>query len=248
MNETLRVLMERKSVRVFEKRPIGPEEKQAILNAAMRAPTAGNSMLYSILDVTDQALKDKLAITCDHQPFIAAAPMVLVFLADYRRWVRKFQQAGCEDVPAPRLSDFILAANDTVIAAHAACVAAESLGIGSCYIGDILERCGEHRALLDLPEWVVPAAMLVMGWPTEQQRQRPKPERFPLEHIVCANRYRRKDGAQLRDMFAGQTGAKSFEDWLGAFCQRKYESGFSREMNRSAAEYLKAFPWKEEAT
>ena len=71
MNETLRVLMERKSVRVFEKRPIGPEEKQAILNAAMRAPTAGNSMLYSILDVTDQALKDKLAITCDHQPFIA---------------------------------------------------------------------------------------------------------------------------------------------------------------------------------
>lgn len=79
MNETLRVLMERKSVRVFEKRPIGPEEKQAILNAAMRAPTAGNSMLYSILDVTDQALKDKLAITCDHQPFIAAAPMVLVF-------------------------------------------------------------------------------------------------------------------------------------------------------------------------
>ena len=67
MNETLRVLMERKSVRVFEKRPIGPEEKQAILNAAMRAPTAGNSMLYSILDVTDQALKDKLAITCDHQ-------------------------------------------------------------------------------------------------------------------------------------------------------------------------------------
>ena len=48
-------------------------------------------------------------------------------------------------------------------------------------------------------------------------------------------------------MFAGQTGAKSFEDWLGAFCQRKYESGFSREMNRSAAEYLKAFHWKEEA-
>ena len=164
MNETLRVLMERKSVRVFEKRPIGPEEKQAILNAAMRAPTAGNSMLYSILDVTDQALKDKLAITCDHQPFIAAAPMVLVFLADYRRWVRKFQQAGCEDVPAPRLSDFILAANDTVIAAHAACVAAESLGSGSCYIGDIIEQWEEHREMFGLPPYVAPVSMLVFGW------------------------------------------------------------------------------------
>lgn len=58
MNETLELMMKRKSVRVFEEKPIGPEEKQAILNAAMRAPTAGNSMLYSILDVTDQTLKD----------------------------------------------------------------------------------------------------------------------------------------------------------------------------------------------
>ena len=128
MNETLELMMKRKSVRVFEEKPIGPEEKQAILNAAMRAPTAGNSMLYSILDVTDQTLKDKLSETCDHQPFIAKAPMVWVFLADYRRWVRKFQQAGCENIPNPRLSDLILATNDTVIAAHAACMAAESLG------------------------------------------------------------------------------------------------------------------------
>ena len=51
--------------------------------------------------MTDQALKDKLAITCDHQPFIAAAPMVLVFLADYRRWVRKFQQAAVRTCPHP---------------------------------------------------------------------------------------------------------------------------------------------------
>ena len=156
MNETIRVLMQRKSVRVFEDRPIGAEEKQTILAAAMRAPTAGNSMLYSILDVTDQAKKDKLAQTCDHQPFIAKAPMVLVFLADYRRWVRKFQQAGCEEIPNPRLSDLILATNDTVIAAHAACVAAESLGIGSCYIGDIIEQWEEHQKLFDLPPFVAP--------------------------------------------------------------------------------------------
>lgn len=47
----------------------------------MQAPTAGNQMLYTILQITDQNLKERLAETCDHQPFIAKAPLVLVFLA-----------------------------------------------------------------------------------------------------------------------------------------------------------------------
>ena len=58
MNETIRLLNARKSVRVFEDREIPAEIREAILNAAMRAPTAGNMMLYSILDITDQAVKD----------------------------------------------------------------------------------------------------------------------------------------------------------------------------------------------
>ena len=236
MNETLRVLMERKSVRVFEKRPIGPEEKQAILNAAMRAPTAGNSMLYSILDVTDQALKDKLAITCDHQPFIAAAPMVLVLLADYRRWVRKFQQAGCEDVPAPRLSDFILAANDTVIAAHAACVAAESLGIGSCYIGDIIEQWEEHREMFGLPPYVAPVSMLVFGYPTQQQKDRPQTSRFPQKMIVMENGYHDLTEEELQEYYP--------DDKAQAFYKRKYVSDFAWEMDRSALEILKNWEGK----
>ena len=56
MNETMQVLMNRKSVRVFEDKEIAPEIKEAILAAAMRAPTAGNMMLYSIIDVTDPAI------------------------------------------------------------------------------------------------------------------------------------------------------------------------------------------------
>ena len=69
MNETIQVLMNRKSVRVFEDKEITPEIKDIILAAAMRAPTGGNCMPYSIIDVTDQSIKDKLAETCDHQPF-----------------------------------------------------------------------------------------------------------------------------------------------------------------------------------
>ena len=72
MNEILRQLHDRKSVRVYEDRPVAPEVKQAILEAAIQAPSAGNMALYTILDITDQELKDKLAVSCDHQPFIAS--------------------------------------------------------------------------------------------------------------------------------------------------------------------------------
>lgn len=235
MNEMIDVLMKRKSVRVFEKKEIPADAKEAILAAAMRAPTAGNSMLYSILDVTDQALKDKLAETCDHQPFIASAPMVLVFLADYRRWYRKFEQAGC-NAPKPRLSDFILSTNDAVIAAHASCVAAESLGIGSCYIGDIIEQWETHKEIFHLPEYVAPVSMLVFGYPTQQQKDRNQPTRFPKNMIVFENGYHDLTEEELLEYYDTEK-AK-------AFCNRKYTSDFALEMERSAKEILKN--WKGE--
>ena len=241
MNETIQVLMNRKSIRVFEDKEISPEIKDIILAAAMRAPTGGNCMPYSIIDVTDQSIKDKLAETCDHQPFIAQAKMVLIFCADYHRWYRKFKMAGCEDIPAPELSNMVLATEDAVIAAHTACIAAESLGIGSCYIGDIMENCEEQRRLLCLPDYVFPAAMLVFGWPTEQQKQRPKPERCEQKHIVHENTYRDMDGEELREMFAYKCKNRTYEEWCNAFCNRKYNSDFSKEMSRSVEKYLEQF-------
>ena len=80
-NAILSALSARKSVRVFTPDPVTPDERAAILNAAFQAPTAGNQQLYTILDITDPALKATLADLCDHQPFIAGAPLVLVFLA-----------------------------------------------------------------------------------------------------------------------------------------------------------------------
>ena len=56
-NTVIQQLTERKSVRVFEDRPITDEEKRIILQAAMEAPTAGNQQLYTILDITDQEIK-----------------------------------------------------------------------------------------------------------------------------------------------------------------------------------------------
>ncbi|MBQ6691921.1 MAG: hypothetical protein IJN00_01155 [Clostridia bacterium] len=92
-----------------------------------------------------------------------------------------------------------------------------------------------------MPAYVFPAAMLVFGYPTEQQQQRPKPERMAMEHIVHENGYRHMDAQELEAMLAPRCGAQGFEKWMEAFCNRKYNSDFSREMTRSVAEYLRAF-------
>ena len=137
MHPALDLLLHRKSIRVYTDQPIENAEKQAIPQAAMRAPTAGNMMLYSIIEVDDQALKDRLAVTCDHQPFIAKAPYLLLFLADYQRWYDYYLAGGVERICQerglpmrhPEEGDLLLACCDTLIAAHAAVVAAEALGI-----------------------------------------------------------------------------------------------------------------------
>lgn len=240
MNPVIEQLLSRKSVRAFEDKSIPADIKQEILLAAMAAPTAGNQQLYTILDITDQTIKDRLAVTCDNQPFIARAPMVLIFLADIQKWFDAFTDSGCQP-RLPGTGDFLLAVDDAVIAAQNAVTAAWSFGIGSCYIGDVMEQCELHRELLHLPGYVFPAAMLVFGYPTQQQQQRSKPPRCNLQYIVHENTYKRMDGTELRKMFAKNVGAQPYEAWLQAFCSRKYNSDFAREMSRSVDEYLRDF-------
>ena len=238
MNEVIKQLIERKSVRAYEDREISREEKELILTAAVNAPTAGNQQMYTIIDVTDQSIKDKLAVSCDNQPFIAEAKMILIFCADSRKWYDAFICAGASP-DKPGYGDILLDVTDAVIAAQNAVTAAESLGIGSCYIGDILEKYEYHKELLSLPDFVFPAAMVVFGYPTDQQKNREKPARVPLKHVVHENSYRLMDNAELREMFKEKTSSRGFDDWMKAFCTRKYNSDFAKEMDRSVKEMFK---------
>lgn len=240
MNPIIQNLRARKSVRAYEDRPIPQDFKQAIIEAATEAPSAGCQQLYTILDITDQALKDELSITCDNQPFIAKAPLVLVFCADCQKWYDAYISTGYNP-RQPGVGDLMLAVTDTAIAAQNAVTAAESLGIGSCYIGDIMENCERHRELLNLPPFVFPAVMVVFGWPTAQQQERLKPQRCDSRHIVHENTYRHMEDTELRDMFSYKAKNLPFDDWCRAFCKRKYNSEFSQEMSRSVGEYLKGF-------
>ena len=205
MNQTLKDIYERKSVRVFEDRAIGKEEKRRILEAAIQAPTAGNQGMYAIIDVTDPELKAKLAETCDHQKFIATAPMVLAFCADYQRWYDAYLAHGETEVRKPAEGDLMLAFEDTLIAAQNAVVAAQSMGIGSCYIGDFLENYEIQKELLNLPKYVLPAVVVVFGLVAEN----------PHAHISCVvdvNRFHPIDGSRV---FV--RGENKLEQLLGLF-------------------------------
>ena len=240
MNETVKQLYLRKSVRAFTDREIDEEIVQEILTAAVMAPTAGNQQLYTILRITDQALKESLAESCDHQPFIAKGKLVLIFCADCLKWHDAFRAAGCNP-RNPGVGDLMLAVNDALIAAQNAVVAAESYGIGSCYIGDMMENAEIHREALHLPDYVFPVTLLVFGYPTEQQKERQKPPRADNRFVVHENTYQRLSATQLRQMLLKNCTEETYDDWIQKFCNRKYNSDFAREMTRSVGEYLKQY-------
>ncbi len=254
MNETMNILFQRRSVRVYEDKPVPNEVKDEIVKAAMRAPTAGNMMLYSIIDITDQAIKNKLAETCDNQPFIAKAPLVLMFFADYQRTYDYFKACGVADslgiskdeLKTPEEGDLFLACSDALIAAQNAVIAAEALGLGSCYIGDIIENYEVHKELLGLPDYVFPISMLVFGYPTEQQKERAQPERFDKKFIVFENKYKQLEKNEFDEMYAkiNDKIRNNNQGKLDKNCgeiqyTRKYTADFADEMNRSARAALK---------
>ena len=236
INEVIKQLQERKSVRAFEERAVPQPVKDKVISAAFEAPTAGNMMIYTIIDVTDSEIKHQLSNLCDHQPFIEKAPIVLVFVADYGKWYNAFNAAELSP-RKPAVGDLLLSCADALIAAQNTVTAAHSLDLGSCYIGDILENCEQVRALLSLPEYTLPVTMVVYGYPTKQQLERKKPARFDSSHIVHSNVYRKMQPQELLNMYSEQGKKESIDD----FCKRKYMSDFSLEMNRSVAEYLKSF-------
>jgi nitroreductase len=255
MNETLALIANRKSCRQFLAKLIPEQVKADIIGATLRAPTAGNLMLYSIIEVNEQAAKDTLAVSCDHQPFIARAPWVLLFLADYQRWFDYFEVCRTGDfahraglpVRHPAEGDLMLVCCDALIAAQTAVIAAESCGLGSCYIGDIMENYQTHPDLFKLPLYTFPICLLCLGYPVKAQKARRPTSRFDREFVVFQNSYRRLGEGEFERMFE-QEQARAFknsEELYGAVnvgqlvYRRKFAAGFTLEMNHSVKAILK---------
>lgn len=251
MNQTIETIIRRRSLRVYSDKKITEEQKALIFHCAMRAPTAGNMMLYSILEVASSEKKKRLAVTCDNQPFIATAPLVLIFLADLQRWydyyehcnVESFCHANGVEFSRPAEADMLLACCDALIAAQNAALGAESMGIGSCYIGDIMENYETHRELFDLPPLVFPITMLCFGHYQQPPDTPSAILRFPEEAIHFTDNYQRFSQEKLGGLFDRRFGRQfSVENLMQGvtnigqhFYLKKTGSDFFKEMRRSVA-------------
>ena len=247
MNETIDLLMSRTSERSYADRELSQQEKDLIIRCAMRAPTAGNMMLYSILEV-DQQQKERLVTTCDNQPFIAKAPFVLIFLADLQRWYDYYNLSGvpekCRQLnmrfDPPQEADLMLACCDALIAAQNAVIGAESMHIGSCYIGDIMENYETHREMFELPQWVFPITMVCFGHSKRKEHKPSAVGRFPQEAIHFKNRYKRLDADGFEEMFKDRISRLEPSGWISNaenigqhFYLKKTGADFFHEMRRS---------------
>lgn len=254
MNETLKLLNYRTSLRKYVDKPIDPEDLQYILEGAMRAPTAGNMMTYSIIVIEDKEKKEILSRSCDNQPFIAKAPLVLVFVADYQKWFEYYRINGVNEYCkrnnleflAPSEASLFLAIEDALIAAQNAVVASEAIGIGSCYIGDIMEKYEFHKELLKLPEFTFPAAMLCLGYYPEDYNIKPR-DRFQQKYVVFNEEYKVLSPEEIQDMHkalntrhidGNKYNAENYAQMHYAF---KTGAKFSMEMARSIKEVLKVW-------
>ena len=250
MNETINLIQARRSIRSYDKKIISDENKNLIINSAMRSPTAGNMMLYSIIEVEDQSIKEKLVKSCDNQPFIAKSPLVLLFLADYQRWMDYFAASDVksyrigENLPnrTPEEGDLLLACCDALIAAQTAVIAAESMGIGSCYIGDIMEDCEFHKELFNLPKYTFPITVVCFGYPKENYHSKELTRRFPQQYIHFKNQYKRLNKADFDEMYKDRE-LKHYNANATNFGQhmysKKFTADFTVEMRRSVKAALR---------
>ena len=198
-NETIRLLHERSSCRSFHDRPIPADVLETILAAGVHAPTGGNLQPYSIIKIADTVVKEKLTRLCGDQPFIATAPIDLLFCIDYHRLGRWARLSTAPYTATSSFRHFWIAFQDTIIAAQNICTAADAVGLGSVYVGTVLECFRELREMSALPDGVFPVVLLCLGYP--KARPQPKPK-LGTGVVVHDEQYRELPDDELLDAFA----------------------------------------------
>ena len=179
-------LLSHRTIRKYKSLAIPDETTEKILLAGCRASTTGNMQLYSIIVTRDEANKKALAPCHFNQPMVVNAPLVLTFCADFNRF-NKWCILNNAVPGYDNFLSFVTAAIDTLLVAQNVTVAAESLGLGVCYLGTTTYLAAKIIDILKLPKGVVPVTTLTIGWPDEDPEQL---DRLPLESIVHPEFYK----------------------------------------------------------
>ncbi|MCP5099601.1 MAG: NADPH-dependent oxidoreductase [Chloroflexi bacterium] len=187
-----------RSIRSFTSQEIDESLLNDLLRTGLRSSSSGNMQTWSVIVTKDEANKRKLYDLHVKQTMILEAPVVLTFCADVfrmREWIRVNDSKQSFD----DLLGFLTGAVDAVIAAQTISLAAESVGLGICYMGTTWWAADQLIEMLDLPKGVFPVTSLVIGHPAETPELR---DRLPLELIVHQEKYQRLSDEEIRESHA----------------------------------------------
>lgn len=183
--ETTNTLLNHRSIRHFKDQPLPESVVLQLLNAAHHAASSMFLQQYSVISITDNAVKQQLA-DISGQPHAQHNGHLFIFVADqYRNYlIGREQHANIELLgETDRLLGCVY---DATIAAQSLVVAAESLGLGTVYLGSILNEPRQVIDCLKLPHLTFPLFAVAVGYPNSQPEQKP---RLPLQTVHFNNHY-----------------------------------------------------------
>jgi nitroreductase len=180
------ILLNRRTIRKYSSVPVDDDLLNELLLMGCRASTTGNMQVYSIVITRDKGKKAELAPFHFNQKMITEAPVVLTFCADFNRF-NKWCRLRKAEPGYDNFLSFFTAAIDALLVAQTVCIAAESKGLGICYLGTTTYMAGKITEALKLPAGVVPVTTVTLGWPAENPEQ---VDRLPLEAVVHEEIYK----------------------------------------------------------
>lgn len=221
MKDVKEVLLERTSVRRYEREAI-PEETMELIRAAVEnTPTSYNGQQFSVIDISDQALKEELyALT--NQKQLKTCNRLLIFCSDYNKISLLAKRKGVDMPTFTNTMDAVtIGIIDASLAMMSAVVAAQAAGLGSNCVGYLRTVDPAKVAeLLHLPKGVFVVCGLALGVPREQPDLKPKQ---PTKLVFHPNRYRGDDEAMTDELAAydevvqqynrTRAGGTSTNDW-----------------------------------
>ena len=178
-------LLKRRTIRKYTSEPVDDKLLNELLVMGCRTSTTGNMQVYSIIITTDTQVKNDLAPLHFNQKMITEAPVVLTFCADFNRF-NKWCLLRKAEPGYDNFLSFMTAAIDALLVAQTFCIAAESKGLGICYLGTTTYNAHKIIKVLKLPRGVVPITTVTLGWPSEKPEQ---VDRLPLEAIIHKQTY-----------------------------------------------------------
>ena len=197
INATLKTIHSHRSIRSYKPDPIPQAVLDRVLGAALRASSSGNMQSFSIIVTSDPAVREELFSAHFEQAMVREAPLLLTFCSDFNR-MRKW--LALRDAPPnfDNFMSFMIGAFDATLASQNAAIAAESEGLGICYMGTTLASCSEIAKILRCPPQVVPVVGFSLGYSAEDPKPR---DRLPLQGMVHQDRYQDYSDQQIEAIY-----------------------------------------------